>query len=242
MSSSAHLADGDLRALLDGELPAAERLAAEQHMSACVICRARLVALESAAQETRALLQLLPTTTPDLRIETIVARARRPRLRWGAIAAALVLVVATVAGATVGRPYVRELVARVRAVVRSAPPVLPEAPAPLERGEVGIGVIPGPQADISFDDPQAAGMLRLSLADTPKLMIDPSAPVTYRVYPGGVIVHNAGSDASYEIVVPRQARHVRILVAGRVLFEKVGSTITAASPADQTGGYAFQLR
>jgi hypothetical protein len=242
MSSSAHRADGDLRAQLDGELPAGERLAAEQHIRACAICRAHLAGLEAAAQETVALLQLLPTATPDLRIETIVARARGPRLRWGAIAAALLLGVATVAGATVGRPYIRELVARVRAVVRSAPPAPPEAPAPLERGQVGIGFVPGSQADISFDAPQAAGMLRLSLADTAKLMIDPSAPVTYRVHPGGVIVHNAGSEASYEIVVPRQARHVRILVAGRVLFEKMGSTITAASPADQTGGYAFQLR
>src|SRR6267378_2476908 len=121
MSSSAHPADGDLRALLDGELSPAQRLEVEQHTGACAACRARLSALDSASQETAALLGLLPTAAPDLRIETIVSRARAPRLRWGVIAAALALVVASVAGATVGRPYVRALVAQIRAVVHPEP-------------------------------------------------------------------------------------------------------------------------
>lgn len=244
MGSSAHPADGDLRALLDGELPAAQRLQVEQHTGACGVCRARLAALESASQETAALLNLLPRAEPDLRIESIVARARRPRLRrWGAIAAALALFIATVAGATVGRPYVRALVEQIRAVVRPAPaaPPPPQTPKPPSLGQLGVAVLPGPQTDISFDAPQSAGTLRVSLADTVKLVIDPTASVTYRVYPGGVIVHNRGSEASYEVLVPRQARHVRILVAGRVVFEKTGSSISAASRAEHTGGYVFQL-
>ncbi|PYP17724.1 MAG: hypothetical protein DMD54_06750 [Gemmatimonadetes bacterium] len=241
MSSSAHPADGDLRALLDGELPPAQRVEVEQHARTCAACRARVAALESAAQETAALLALLPTAAPDLRIETIVSRARAPRLRWGVIAAALALVVASVAGATVGRPYVRALVVRIRAVVHpesSAPP----APSPARGGQVGVAFIPGPQADISFDAPQSSGAVYVSLADTAKLVIDPSAAVTYRVHPGGVVVHNVGSSASYDIVVPRNALHVRILVAGRVLFEKAGSRVTAPAPAEPTGRYAFDVR
>jgi len=238
MSSSAHPADGDLRALLDGELSPAQRLEVEQHTGACAACRARLSALDSASQETAALLGLLPTAAPDLRIETIVSRARAPRLRWGVIAAALALVVATVAGASVGRPYVRALVTQIRAVVH---PVSP-APSPAPPGQLGIAFIPGPQTDISFDAPQSSGAVHVSLADTAKLVIDPSASVTYRVYPGGVIVHNRGSAASYEIVVPRDAVHVRIAVAGRVLFEKTGSRISAPAPAEPTGRYVFELR
>lgn len=242
MSSSAHPADGDLRALLDGELPAVQRLEVEHHIRACAMCRARLSALESASQETTALLKLLPTGTPDLRIETIVSRARRPRLRWGAIAAGLALVVATVAGATVGRPYVRALAARIRAVVHPASPARAAPPEPRDIGKVGIAFVPGPQADITFDASQSAGALRVSLADTAKLVIDPTASVTYRVYPGGVVVHNRGSEASYDIVVPRHAPHVRILVAGRLLFEKSGSSISAAAPAEPSGRYVFELR
>ena len=234
MSSSAHPTDGILRALLDGELPVARRLEVEQHAGSCVACRARLAALEAAAQETRALLNLLPTAQPALRVETIVRRARRPRLRWGAIAAALALCVATVAGATVGRPYVRALVARIRAVVRSTPPAPPALPEPPLHGQAGIAFVPGPLAEISFDAPQAAGALHVFLADTAELMINPTASVTYRVHPGGVVVHNSGSEASYEIVVPRDAPHVRILVAGRLLFEKTGSRIS--------GRYVFELR
>ena len=243
MGSSAHPADGDLRALLDGELPAAQQLEVERHTVACGVCRARLAALKSASQETAALLNLLPSAAPDLRIESIVARARRPSLRWGAIAAALALFVATVAGATVGRPYVRALVEQIQAVLRPAPPpppAPPQTPAPL--GQLGVAVIPGPQIDISFDAPQSAGVLRVSLVDTGKLVIDPTASVTYRVYPEGVVVHNRWSEASYDVLVPRQARHVRILVAGRVLFEKIGSNITATAPAEPAGRYVFQLR
>jgi hypothetical protein len=225
MDSSAHHAEGDLRALLDGELPSAQRQEVEQHLSACSVCRARLATLESAAQETAALLNVLPSAAPDFRIASIVARARHPRLRWGAIAAALALFVATVAGATVGRPYVRALVEQIRAVVRSAPPPPPQLPTP-PRAQLGIAFVPGPQTEISFDAPQSAGAVRVLLADSAKLVIAPTAAVTYRVYSGGVIVHNRGSAASYDVLVPRRARHVRILVAGRVLFEKTGSSIT----------------
>ena len=239
MSSSAHPADGDLRALLDDELPVARRLEVEEHAATCAACRARLAALEAAFQESRALLDLLPIAEPTLRSDAIVRRARRPRLRWGAIAAVFMLAIATVAGATVGRPYVRALVARIRAVVHPAPPVAPEPPA---QGQAGIAFVPGSSADITFDEPQAAGTLHVSLADTPDLAIDPTAAVTYRVHPGGVIVHNRGSAASYDIVVPRRAPHVRILVGGRVLFEKVGSAISTAVPAEKTGRYVIKMR
>jgi hypothetical protein len=242
MGSSAHPADGDLRALLDGELPAVQQREVEQHTGGCDVCRARLEALESASQETAALLNLLPSAAPEIRIESIVSRARRPRLRWGAIAAGLALLIATAAGATVGRRYVRTLVEKIRAVARPAPPAPPPTPTQLGRGQLGVAFVPASQTDISFDAPQSAGTLRVLLADTAKVVIDPTASVTYRVYPGGVTVHNCGSEASYEVLLPRQARHVRILLAGRLLFEKMGSSITATSPAEHTGGYVFQLR
>ncbi len=241
MDSSTHPADGDLRALLDGELPSAHRLEIEQHRATCQVCRARLEALESASRETAELLNLLPSPAPKLRIESIVSRARGPQLRRGAIAAGLALFIATVAGATVGRPYVRALVEHIRAVVRPAPPSPPPPPqTPL--GQLGVAFAPGSEADVSFDATQSAGTLRVVLADTSKLVIDPTAAVTYRVHPGGVVVHNRGSEASYDVLVPRYARHVRIRVAGRILFEKTESSITATAPVDDTGGYVFQLR
>jgi hypothetical protein len=242
MGSLAHPTDGELRALLDGELPEAQRRDVAQHTGACAACRARLEALESASQETAALLNLLPSAPRELRVESIVARARRPHLRWGAVAAGLALLIATVAGATVGRPYVRAVVEHIRAVVRPARPTpAPQTPAtPL--GHLGVAVVPGLQTDVSFDARQSAGTLRVFLADTGKLVIDPTASVTYRVYPGGVIVHNRGSEASYEVLVPGQARHVRILVAGHVVFEKTGSNISAAAPAEPGGGYVLHLR
>jgi hypothetical protein len=241
MSSSAHPTDGELRALLDAELPAARQLEVEQHTAECDACRARLAVLESAAQETAALLNQLSSAAPELHIEPIVARARRPRLRWGAIAAGLALFIATVAGATVGRPYVRALVEQIRVVIRLTPHAAPQTPK-AGLGQLGVAVAPGPQTDISFDAAQSVGTLRVLLADTTNLVIDPTAAVAYRIYPGGVVVHNRGSEASYDILVPRQARHVRILVGGRVVFEKTASSITAAVRADPAGGYVFPVR
>jgi hypothetical protein len=93
-----------------------------------------------------------------------------------------------------------------------------------------------------FDSAQASGVVRVSLADTVELAVRASEPVSYRVYPVGVVVHNGGSVASYDVVIPRAAPQVRIVVAGRVIFEKVGSRIVAATPIDTAGWYVLNVQ
>lgn len=245
MSSSAHPPDGELRALLDGELPVADRTAVQQHVAACSTCRARLTAIEQASQATGQLLDLLVPPASSMRLDDVRHRVRWARIRRaGLIAAAVTVVVAATAGATVGRPYVRALVARIWRVVHPTTTVPPPAPSPLEvpTGSQGVAVVPGTVAEILFDTTQASGVLRVSLADTMELAIRSSAPVTYRVYLGGVIVHNRGSAASYDVIIPRAAPHVRIAIAGRVMLEKTGLHIVAASVADSAGRYVMTIQ
>jgi hypothetical protein len=210
----------------------------EQHVAACASCRGRLSTLRAEVAEIDALVSLLPTVPAptQLRVDAVIRRARRARRWWLSIAAALALMITTIAGATVARPYVEALVGRIRGVGRQ-----PAGPSPHPVGQPGIAFVPGPAAEIAFDARQPRGTLRVSLADTSDLVIDPTAIVTYRVHPGGVIVHNRGSTASYTVIVPRRAPHVRIVVAGRLVFEKTGSDV-AAGTAESAGGYTIDMR
>jgi len=76
---------------------------------------------------------------------------------------------------------------------------------------------------------QDRGRLRVALADTGELVIRSDAPVSYRINARGVVVHNSGSEASYDLLIPRAVPHVRILVGGRMVLEKLGPKILAGT-------------
>lgn len=233
----AHPADGDLRAFLDEELAASLRQELEQHLATCAACRDRLSAIRADVAQTDALLDLLAPPPLHIHADTVMRSARRSRRWWVGIAALLALTIATIAGATVGRPYVRALVEKVRGGAEQ-----PTASPPLRRaGQAGIAFAPGPTTDLVFEARQSSGTMRVSLADTTDVMIDPTSMVTYRVSPGGVIVHNRNSDASYSVVIPRRAAHVRITIAGRLVLEKLGPDVTSG-PAATAGGYSIEMR
>lgn len=242
MTVPTHPVDGDLQALLDDELPALRRGAVQRHVDQCAICRDRLTFLAEHWAGTDGLLGLLALPPLELSLQTVTGAGRRSRVRRaGLIAASVTLLVATVAGATVGRGYVRAVAARVRVLIH------PSAPAPhrneaLRSGQAGIAFVPGTLAEIAFDTLQDGGRLFVSLADMDKVTLLASAPVTFRVSPEGLAVHNRGSVASYDMVVPRSALHVRIVIAGQLRFEKVGSRITAAVAADAVGRYVIDVR
>jgi len=225
MSSSAHPPDGELRALVDGELPAPRAIELRQHAAQCPACAARLREIEQNALGTGQLLDLLPAGVPSLDLQVVVRRARRARLRRaGLIAAAVSLFAVSIAGATVGRGLAGRVWAMVHRRARIQPP-----PAVVPHDSMGIAFVPGMEADVVFDTKQDHGQLRVALADTAELVIRSDAPVAYRINAQGVVVHNPGSGASYEILIPRALPHVRIIVGGRVVLEKVGPRIVAGT-------------
>ncbi len=242
MNLPMHPVDGELQALLDDELSVLRRGAVQQHVDQCVTCRDRLAALADCWEAARGSLSLLVTPPLGLSFQAVTRAARRARVRRaGLIAASITLMVAAVASATVGRSYVRAVAARVRALVHPAAPAQARGDA-TRSGQAGIAFIPGPLAEITFDTAQDMGLLLVAFADTDEVTLLARAPVGYRVYPGGLAVHNRGSVTSYDLLVPRGAPHVRIVIGGRVRFEKVGSQITAAVRADTAGRYVMNVR
>ncbi|HMA01915.1 MAG: anti-sigma factor family protein [Gemmatimonas sp.] len=101
----AHLAEGELQALLDGELPGARKLAVRAHLLGCAACRART----DAARETSALVDaLLRRTIPKVdsvsawerlvvRSGGRAARAHRGLAHWASVAVVVLATTALVA-------------------------------------------------------------------------------------------------------------------------------------------------
>ncbi len=131
-----HLSDETLSTLVDGQLAAAERSAAQAHLAACAACAQRLAELEAVVR----LLRALPEVEPPR--EFVLGRRRlaaEPRVRqlaawygasraFAAAAAALflVLVAANIyVGATVGTESSR--VAERRTAALAAPAAAPAA-------------------------------------------------------------------------------------------------------------------
>lgn len=124
-----HPAEGTLQALLDGELPRAERAEVERHLQACAACRAEADRLLGAAARLTAALGPLDRPAPTERALAAVSRQRWRR--WVGVdagqvlrrAAVLVLGVAGVASATVPGSPVRGWIAQMldRVQVTSAP-------------------------------------------------------------------------------------------------------------------------
>lgn len=239
MSSSTHPSDGDLRALLDGELADAFREELVRHAAGCPGCRERLLGLERDIGATEDLLGLLPAPELALSIQDVMERAALAgRRRSWLIAASVMLALTATAGATVGRPLVRAVAARVRNVFR---PSARAHPSDVTQ-QLELGLAPGPETDLVFRAAQTGGELRVSLADTSELVVRSSRAVPYRVFPGGVMVENDSGTASFDVILPRTAPHVRILVAGRGVLEKDGSTIITAVPPDSAGRYVLPVR
>ena len=124
-----HPAEGTLQALLDGELPRAERAEVERHLQACAVCRAEADLLLGAAARLTAALGPLDRPAPTER--ALAATSRQRWRRWVGVdagqvlrrAAVLVLGVAGVASATVPGSPVRGWITGVleRVQVSSAP-------------------------------------------------------------------------------------------------------------------------
>jgi len=242
MSLPTHPADGDLQALLDDELPVLGRGAVQRHVDRCATCRDRLASLAETWEATHELLSLLVPPRLELSLQTVTAAGGRARVRRaGLIAASITLLVAAVASATVGRSYVRAVAARVRALIHPAALAQDRSGTP-RSGQAGIAFVPGALTEIAFDAPQDGGLLLVSVADTNEVTLQASAPVTYRVSLGRLTVHNPGSVSSYGLVIRRGAPHVRIVIAGHMRFEKVGSQITTAVVADTAGRYVMDVR
>ena len=153
----------------------------------------------------------------------IVRRARRGGARWRLAITGGALFAATAAAAMPGSPVRRWLFeeSEPRATV-PAPTAAPTATTePSSASERGVAIVPSDSAEVAFDAWQDAGEIAIRIVPERELRVRAlGGTADFVVRPNGVRVRNAGSRASYELLVPATVAHVRVSVAGRQVFAR----------------------
>ena len=186
---------------------------------------------------------------PPLEVSSVMRRARvRSGRRTALLAAAAVLMVASVATATVPGSFARRYLER-WIDGRSAPhssPTSEQARGDGARdvGSRGIAFAPGRQVDIDFKEEQTSGALQVRWADVAKVMLAQTGSqgeAHYALTPGGVIIDNAGSLASYSLVLPRTLARAQVRVAGKVVLSMEGQTVSCGGVREDTGSCVIEV-
>jgi len=189
-------------------------------------------------EELSAMLRAIDHAIPVLRVERVMALSRMRQMRRGAlIAAATVVFAATVATAAVPGFSVQTFIHR--ALARGTPPsssrALPQTQAADAAIARGISFVPEQQARITFAAEQTLGSLRVRLTNEASLKITQTSPdrdSRFALTPDGVSVSNAGSTASYDILIPATLPRARVHVAGRTVYIKVNAQLSCEGTLD----------
>jgi hypothetical protein len=243
-----HLDQEQIERLLHGELTAPMQNALHEHMTRCAACRSRVVQAEQEQAQLNDLLRHLDHSLapPDAAAMVATARTASARLpapdatsaqTWTRWAAGLALTVG-IAGAVYAAPG---WLARLNA--RNNTPDPPAAAPPVEpqQDAGGLIVTPGIRLSIQFEHEQLEGSALVALTD--------GRDVVVRVLEGSasfesdehrLSISNRGSQARFEILLPRTAPWLEIRAGARRLFLKEGARIDALAPLDH-GRYTLRL-
>lgn len=242
-----HLPDELIERLIDGELAPEAAANARSHAEACAECALRVHAAEQWEAAMLERLRALDDEIPRLSAEAIVRRAR-PRspawLRWAA-AVVLGLAGAGVAYAAPGSPLpaiLRRATAWVTERTRGAPAVAREDVAPAEEAVQGVAVDPSTNLRIAFEAHQPDGRAIIALVESAEVVVRArggAARFTFGVQ--RLSIANAGSDATFEILIPRDAPRVEILVGARRLLLVEHARVRTSAPPDAAGRYVLSL-
>jgi len=240
-----HLDEEQVQRLLDGELPPVESTRVRAHVAECVDCLARVNLGRREDEESRELLRALDHPLPPLPAHTVVVRARSRRWGWMYRAAAVLFVlgVGGVAWAAPGSPL-RALLREVVAAMSAAPSQPAPTPAPADTPVfAGIAVAPGASLLIHFASAQGDGAFEVALTDGAEVVVrGPVGAATFTSGDDGIVIDNSGSDATFEIEIPRGAARVEIRVDGTRVLLKSGAAITAATAVRNGASYVVSLR
>jgi hypothetical protein len=229
----AHLSDGALVRLLDGETDAPERASDEAHLAQCAECGARYADVERRSARLAELLRetdyappAVPAIAPAAATDELAARrarrsadapARRP---WLTAAAAAVLLLGIGFAASPARAWVAEWIGERWAEVArfwapDEPPVSSEA-APAEAATRIAFSVRGSDFTLSFATPQRAGAVVFTVGEDGGASIEvhsAGAAPDVLVLPEGVRIQNTlGSTAEYRVTLPAHTRRVRLQV------------------------------
>jgi len=177
---------------------------------------------------------------PLLRVHDVIMRARtRSGRRSMLLAAAAVIAVASVATAAVPNSFLHRYLERLTSHRSAIPTSARTTPATAnDAASRGIAFAPGQQLDVDFRAEQVSGALEVRWADVPSVYLTQtgsSGDAHYALTPGGVIVDNVGSTASYSLVLPRTLPRAHVRVAGRMVLSKEGDNVSCAGVRADSG-------
>jgi hypothetical protein len=253
-----HPEEGTLLALLDGELPEAERAEVARHLAACPDCAAAMREM----QGLRALFHgaVARTDVPAPAEWALPAVRRRARTGQGAQvrrallrAAVLVLGFAGIAYAAVPGSPVRSWISRLVAPpatparepeLHPAPPA-PTASAARERAPAGVSIAPeagGVRVMLSGSGPDLRVRVRVSDGERAEVFATgEAAGARFRTGPGRVEVVGArGGEVT--VTLPRGARTAVVEADGRVLLAREGDRLRVLAPAVNGPGEEMVFR
>lgn len=246
-----HLDAEQIERLLHAELAPERQAPLRAHLRECVRCARRLAVAAREEEEIFAALRHLDHPVPPVTVHGIARRAspvRRVRRRVAA-GVALALATSSVLYAIPGAPL-HELLrgsaarrvpaerAQPAPAAPAAPPVLPEPPH-----AAGVAVVPGTAFRVVFAAAQERGQLLVRRVDAAELTvraIGESVPFDLAV--DRLTVDNEGASADYEILLPRRAPRIQILIGTSVVLWQDERGVRAGVESDVEGRYRLAMR
>ncbi len=240
-----HPSAQDLMAFEDGELTASTHRLVREHLAACPPCRMQVDHWHAEERHTRRLLSALDHRAPMVSVDAVIARANRPsRTEWRQVLAAgvtLTLLAGVATAAVPGSALRRYLDRHIAATTFPVPTrvrTVPNGARAPESAASGIGFVPAAAIDIAFHHMQSAGTIRIMLRDTLAVRVEHSSgSAGYLLTSTGVEIENAGSRASYTLVLPRSATRISVRVGNRTIFTRTADGITTIAADDRSGAY-----
>jgi hypothetical protein len=232
-----------IQRFLHGELAVSSANGVQSHLEECEDCRIRVESAEREESDIDALLGRLDHELPVVNAHSVMVRttpSRPAAWRW---AAAILLTMSAAAAAYLvpGSP-IRALVQVLLHPSDSQQPApAPVVPAPGETS-AGIAVPPGQNLVIIFAATQTSGTANISFIEDGDVHVSASSGAARFESDEDVLrIDNAGSTATFEIVIPQNAPRIEIRIGDERVFLKEGQEIVTGAAKRPDGGYTLSI-
>lgn len=203
------------------------------HIARCEACASKLESLRAADRDAGNWLTLLDVPTPSVDRREILRAAKRtsgrgvatPYRRVAAIVA-FTVVAAGVAAAFPNSPL-RGLITRARISLGFPAPktATPSATGPAAAVSPALLFVPGSSLELVFAREGTAGTIHVRMTDGDQVSLSSSDNGSrYQVSSGRIDVEQSPMGGNFELALPKSLPEVRILIGGRLAFERAVGT------------------
>lgn len=226
---SRHIDEGEAAAAIfaTGQNPDLEERV-RSHIAGCEACAGRLESLRGADRDAGNLLSLLDVPAPVVSRQQILRAAKQtagkfiggPYRRAAAVVA--FMVIATAAAAAIPNSPIRSLISRFRDSLgqQAANVVGHSTTGPAAAVSPAVLIVPESTLDVVFAHEGTAGVVHVRIVDGDQVSLSsPDSGSRYRVSSGRIDIDQS-SGGSFELALPKSLQRVRILIGGKMAFER----------------------